>query len=192
MTAWEWRAASTFWFIGKEILMCMTCRVEKLVSLVPQDAFKVFTRTKEGQLQSVFVPTFKPGLVYPPNERIRVDTEEANFFAFENFKEAISIARQGRRRWNMVQGDLIVLPVTLHEIVATGKYHVESDDPQCLDGYYPAFEAKEIVVHDTEETRNAFHDAVLAQWFSMSKYTMSRIEKESIVARIPYLAEFVK
>lgn len=174
--------------------MCMTQRVasEKLVSLVPQSAFKVFSRTKEGQLQSVFVPTFKAGLIYPPNQRIRVDTEDATFFAFENFKNAISIARQGRKRWNMVNGDLIVLPVTMHEIVATGKYHVPSEDIQCMDGYYPAFESKEIEVHDSEENRNAFYDAVLSQWLGLSKYGMSKIEKEAFAARIPHLAESVK
>jgi len=169
----------------------MTQRVvsEKPVSLVPQDAFKVFSRTKDGQLQSVFVPTFKVGLIYPPNERIRVDTEDATFFAFENFKNAISIARQGRKRWNMVNGDLIVLPVTMNEIVATGKYFVRSEDVQCLDGFYPALESKEIIVHDTEENRNAFYDAVLSQWLGLQKYSMSKIEKEAFAARIPHLAK---
>jgi hypothetical protein len=172
----------------------MTQRVisEKLVSLVPQSAYKVFSRNKEGQLQSVFVPTFKAGLIYPPNERIRVDAEDATFFAFENFKSAISIARQGRKRWNMVNGDLIVLPVTMHEIVATGKYHVPSEDIQCLDGYYPAFESKEIEVHDSEENRNAFYDAVLSQWLKTAQYAMSKIDKEAFAARVPHLAESVK
>jgi len=174
--------------------MCMTQRVasEKLVSLVPQSAYKVFSRTKDGQLQSVFVPTFKAGLIYPPNQRIRVDTEDATFFAFENFKNAISIARQGRKRWNMVNGDLIVLPVTMHEIVATGKYHVPSEDIQCLDGYYPAFESKEIEVHDSEENRNAFYDAVLSQWLKTAQYGMSKIDKEAFAARVPHLAEVFK
>lgn len=174
--------------------MCMTQRVtsEKLVSLVPQDAFKVFSRTKEGELQSVFVPTFKAGLIYPPDERIRVDTEEATFFAFKKFEDAISIARQGRKRWNMVNSDLIVLPVTMHEIVATGKYHVPSEDIQCMDGYYPAFESKEIIVHDSKENRNAFYDAVLSQWLELAKYGMSKIEKDALVARIPQLAKSLK
>jgi hypothetical protein len=174
--------------------MCMTQRKvsDKLVSLVPQSAFKIFSLNKEGQLQSVFVPTFKPGLVYPPNQRIRVDAEDAAFFAFEDFKTAVSIARQGRKRWNMVNGDLIVLPVTMHEMVATGKYHVPSEDVQCLDGYYPAFESKEIEVHDSEENRNIFYDAVLSHWLKTAQYGMSKIDKKAFAARIPHLAEVLK
>ena len=89
----------------------------------------------------------------------------------------------------MVRGDLIVLPVTLFEVVATGKYHVPSGDPQCLDGYYSAFEAKEILVHDTEETRGQFYDAVVAGYFRLAKYSMSAIDKEAFVYHMPQLAE---
>lgn len=170
--------------------MCLTQRNEVAVPEV--NGFKIFSRTKTGQLQSVFVPTFKEGLIYPSNQRIRVDTEESNFFAFGNFREAISIAREGRRKWRMVNGNLLVLPVTLYEVVAKGTYHVPSDDIQCLDGYYPAFESKEIIVHDTNETRNAFYDATLEQWLNSSRHSMSIIEKEAFTTRVPHLAAFVK
>ena len=163
--------------------MCMTCRTE--VEIAKASAFKVFTRDKEGLLQSVFRSTFKYGLKYPSNERIRVDTEEANFFAFEAFENAISIARQGRSRWDIVGGGLIVLPVTLFEVVITGQYHVPSGDSQCLDGYYPAFEAKEIEVHDTEETRDQFYDAILQGYFKYAR--MSAIEKEALIYQSPNL-----
>lgn len=166
--------------------MCLTQRKE--VEITRADAFKIFTRDKEGLLQSVFASTFKGGLKYPSNERIRVDVEEANFFALEGFKEAVSIAREGRRKWNMVRGDLIVLPVTLFEVVATGKYHVPSGDPQCLDGYYPAFEAKEIQVNDTQETRDQFYTAVVVQYFNKTKYSMSAIDKEALIHHMPHMA----
>jgi hypothetical protein len=165
--------------------MCLSSRKEVQIDKV--DAFKVFTRDNQGLLQSVFAPTFKSGLKYPSNERIRVDTDEANFFAFAEFKNAISIARQGRRRWNMVKGGIIVLPVTMYEIVAEGKYHVPSDDPQTMDGYYPAFEAKEIQLHDNQETRNAFYDEVLRQYLDLSQYSMSAIEKEAFRHRLPHI-----
>lgn len=170
--------------------MCMTGRQDCDVSEV--NGFKIFSRDNTGQLQSVFVPTFKAGLKYPPNQRIRVDAEESTFFAFEQFKHAISIAREGRRRWNMVNGDLIVLPVTMYQVVAKGTYHVHSDDPQCLDGYYPAYESKEIIVHDTQATRNQFYDATLAQWLSTAQYGMSRIDKEAFRNRVPHLADSIK
>ena len=57
--------------------MCLSQRKE--VEITKADAFKIFTRDKEGLLQSVFASTFKSGLKYPSNERIRVDVEEANF-----------------------------------------------------------------------------------------------------------------
>lgn len=80
----------------------------------------------------------------------------------------------------------------MHEMVATGKYHVPSEDIQCLDGYYPAFESKEIEVHDSEENRNAFYDAVLSHWLKTAQYGMSKIDKKAFVARIPHLAEVIK
>lgn len=165
--------------------MCMTRRKE--VEIEQVDAFKVFTRNEQGRLQSVFAPTFKSGLTYPPNERIRVDTDEATFFAFAEFRRAVGIARQGRRKWNMVRGGIIVLPVTMYEVVAEGEYHVASDDPQCMDGYYPAFESKEIQVNDSQEARNAFYDEVLRQYLDLSQYSMSAIEKEAFRHRLPHI-----
>ena len=166
--------------------MCLSGRMN--VSIPEMKAFKVFARNEKGLLHSVFVPTFKPGLKYPANERIRVDTEEANFFAFGEFKHAVSVARAGRRTFNMVKGDLIVLPVTLHEVVMSGTYYVPSGDPQCMDGHYPAFESKEIFVHDTPEARKQFYDATLSQWFRMAKHSMSAIERESVLYYMPQLA----
>lgn len=165
--------------------MCMTMKKE--VSIEEVSAFKIFTRDENGLLQSSFIPTFKEGLKYTPNERTRVDVEDATFFAFEKIHNAISIARQGRRKWNLVKGGLIVLPVTLYDVVSTGKYFVSSDDPQCMDSYYPAFESKEIVVHDSVENRNQFYDAIIRHWYVLAKLSMSKIDKEALFARFPHL-----
>ncbi len=165
--------------------MCLSMR--NSVAIPEVSAYKVFTRDAEDRLQSVFAPTFKPGLKYPANQRIRVDAEDASFFAFEQLRDAISITRQGRRRWNMVDGALIVLPVTMYEVVATGKYHVPSDDVQCLDGYYPALEAKELIVHDSDETRNRFYLEIVVDWLNSQKYSIRKVEREAICRLIPQL-----
>ena len=163
--------------------MCLTSSKE--VSIAEVNAFKVFTRDSLGLLQSTFAPTFKCGLKYPSNERIRVDEEDASFFGFALFKEAISIARAGRRKWNMVKGKLIVLPVTMYEVVTEGKYHVPNEDPQSMDGYYAAFQSKEIEVHDTKETRDDFHREVLRQHLRLSKHSMSFSEKDAVAHFVP-------
>jgi len=163
--------------------MCMTQK--NTVEIEKVSAFKIFTRNEQGTLQSTFIPTFKSELTYPPNERIRVDEQDATFFAFESFKDAIRIARQGKRKWRMVNDKLVVLPVTMYEVVTEGKYHVPSDDIQCLDGYYPAYESKEIEVHDDQNTRNAFYDQVLSQYFDLAKYSMAPIEIEAFKHYFP-------
>lgn len=170
--------------------MCLTQR--KTVEITATKAYKIFTRDKQGLLQSTFVPAFKSGLKYAVNCRIRVDDEEASFFGLEQRRHAINIAMKGRRHWNMVRGDLIVLPVTMHEVVTTGKYHVPSGDPQCMDGYYPAFESKEIEIHDDMDTRNEFYDAVLSNHLELAQYSMSGIEKEAFKHRLPHLAGIFK
>jgi hypothetical protein len=169
--------------------MCLTSRSGVYIPEV--SAFKIFTRDEDGLLQSAFSPKFKQGLKYPPNERIRVDVEESNFFAFENMNNAIHIARQGHRKWRMVKGELIVLPVTLYDVVFKGSYFVSSDDPQCLDSYYPAYESKELTVHDSKETRNQFYDVVIKHWYNLGQFGMSNIDKEALFARFPDLAPLV-
>lgn len=170
--------------------MCMT--LQQQIKLPKVQAFKVFTRDEGGFLQSAFLPAFKKGLKYPSNRQIRVNDEDVTFFAFENFKDAVTIARQGRSKWNMVAGKIIALPVTLYEVVTKGQYHVQSEDIQCCDGYYQAFESKEIIVHDTTETRNQFYDAVLSRWIGDFVCRMSQIEKEALRIRIPHLAQVIQ
>lgn len=165
--------------------MCMSYRKE--ISLSEVSAFKLFTLDFEGSLQSAFAPTFKEGLKYPSNRRIRVDNEEASFFAFKIFGEAVAIAHQGRRYWNLVTNKLIVLPVTLYEVIIEGKYHVPSEDIQCLDGYYPAYESKEIIVHDNKEVRNKFYDGILQRYFNLKFAGLSKVEKEAFQFRLPHI-----
>lgn len=182
--------------------MCL-CN-QKQVEIEQVSAFKLFSRDKKGRLQSIFRSSYNKELFYPPNERIRVDNEENNFFAFAEKKCAIgmtnrirrpfyggSLSSYRRRHWNVVGGDPIVLPVTLFEVVNKGEFHVPSIDVQTMDGYYPVFESKEIIVHDNMETRNDFYDEVLRSFFKSNKYNLSKVEKEAIKLRLPHVADYI-
>lgn len=167
--------------------MCLDTRTKCTID--QKNGFKIFTIDEDGSLQSTFRSTFVKGLKYPPNEKIRVNPEEATFFAFENIGHAITIAREGTRKWAMVSNNIIVLPVTCFEVVATGTYRKRSDDIQSMDGYYPAFEAKEIIVHDNPENRNIFQDYLIKTWISRQKHGMSKIEKDAFQNRLPQFAD---
>lgn len=151
--------------------MCMTGVQDVKIGKV--DAWKVFS-VHEGKLQPTFKNarqnadgTPKEQLFYETNKKIRVLPEEATFFAFEQFGHACRLANDGNRQrsycpdrggdgqqsWNVNNNSLVILPVTLYEVVGAGKFHYPSEDIQCMDGYFPAFEAKEIEIHDSEEVR---------------------------------------
>ena len=68
-------------------------------------------------------------------------------------KEIETFVNLFKSHFDVLNNSLVVLPVTLYEVVATGKFHRPSEDIQCMDGYFPAFEAKEIEIHDSEEIR---------------------------------------
>ncbi len=199
---------STYKFVGVILslfksgdqTMCMTSQKE--ISLTEVSAFKLFTRDLDGRLRSAFAHSFKNNLFYPSNERIRVDDESSTFFAFANKKQAIGFGSRARKtwygdsagvswRWNIVNGHVIVLPVTMFEVVREGKFHVPSGDIQTMDGYYPAFESKEIIVHDTEDIRNEFYDEILYGFFKNARYGMSAVEKEALNRRLPRFAECI-
>ena len=174
--------------------MCLTNRVNCQIDEV--NAFKIFTRNTEGNLQSAFKNAVAALLsnhpLYAVNTRIRVDNEDATFFAFESFEVATRIAMEGTRGWRFINSSLVVLPVTLYEVVSKGQFWVLSGDPQCLDGYYPAYESKEIVVHDSAENRALFQDQIIKGWFRRSSYSLSTIEKEAIRDRLPILGAHIK
>jgi len=159
----------------------MTC--EKPVEILQVEAYKIFIRNEHEELQTAFAGAFKHDLVYAPNKRIQVDDEKACFFAFKNFQHALSIVSSGIRTWRFVSDRLMVLPVTLFHVVTEGKFHVPSDDPQCMDGYYPAFESKEIKVHDNTSARSTFFDEVIVKYFKHVR--MSKIEREAFNRRLP-------
>lgn len=173
----------------------MGLTIKNNVEIEKQEAFKIFAKDKEGNLVSAFFMCLKKGLHYPSNERIRVDDEETGFFAFKDFDRAVSLAIQGKRSWSTGYGQnrhwdfstsrLIVLPVTMYEVYAQGDFHVPSGDNQVMDGYYPAFESKEIVVHDTPENVMAFHDAVIAKVIKNQRYHMTPVEKLAFETRLP-------
>ena len=169
--------------------MCLTNRVNCQIDEV--NAFKIFTRNTEGNLQSAFKNAVAALLsnhpLYAANQRIRVNNEDSTFFAFESFDVASCIAMEGTRGWRFINSSLVVLPVTLYEVVSKGQFWVPSGDPQCLDGYYPAYESKEIVVHDSAENRALFQDQIIR-----SSYSLSTIEKEAIHERLSTLGVHIK
>jgi len=158
--------------------MCLVNR--QTVKLESVDAFKVFTFNSNNELQSCFNSTFVEGLIYKPNCLISVDKPEKHFFAFEKEKDAMRIAFDGTKTWDLVNSNLIVLPVTLFDVEIKGHYQVPSDDEQCLDGYFPAFMAKRITVHvENENYLEAWNRKVVEKYFADNNYRMTRIEKQA-------------
>jgi hypothetical protein len=159
--------------------MCLTGRRE--VQLERVEAYKVFQlqpvlyrdRTlADIRFRSPFVKTDK---VFPMNRPVRVDKEDANFFAFKEFDSAKSVVCGINLMENASL--MMILPVTLHEVVAEGNMHSPSDDLQCMDGCYPAWEAKEIEVHNSFEARRKYYDAVLDRaYFHKRMYPPVRYE----------------
>lgn len=156
--------------------MCLINR--KMVADESVDAWKVFAIV-DGALESPFriARVMRPDLKYTPNVRLRVQPEDANFYAFQDITHALNIADVGGFRWNVVNDSLLVLPVTLYFVTASGLFHSPSDDPQCMDGQYPAFEAKEIVVHDTPARRAVVWQEVVNR--RLSKH-ISYIERQAL------------
>lgn len=134
--------------------MCLDCATP--TDLQSVSAFKVFGQDREGRLTSCFLGAKKSGQFYPPNQRITVDSQEASFFAFDAMESAVRIVRAGKMEWRFVDGSLLILPVTLYGTIHKGNFYVPSRDIQCMDGYYPAFTATEIEVHDSPDNRRVF------------------------------------
>lgn len=142
--------------------MCVT----RPASIEKVEAFKIFCKNDEGRLTTAFLQSYKEGLFYQTNQMIHVDNEKSSFFALKNFGEAVSLAKQGRTQWSDYNGNrivwnfknskIVVLPVTLYNVVGEGHFYVPSDDVQCLDGYYPIYESKDIVVHHSDELEMNF------------------------------------
>ena len=75
----------------------------------------------------------------------------------------------------------IILPVTLYDVVGKGRYKHRSNDAQCLNGYYPAYQGKEIVVHDSIETRKVVHRKILSFGLERLRYSvLSNMELQSL------------
>lgn len=164
--------------------MCLYQR--KDVGIPEANGWKVFSINEQGQLQSTFNNAFYKYQdaikdrypVYPANEKIRVIPEESSFFAFREFNHACNIANEARQ-WNVKNHKLIVLPVTQYEIVAEGNLWAPSNDAQVLDGYYPAYESKEILVHDSLEIRQECFMKVVLTKLERDQYRLSYLEKQA-------------
>lgn len=154
--------------------MCLTSR-EELKAPINVDGFKVFAK-ENGKLYSPFKAAhaynFKrdaSGILrgsiellpsFAVNEIVDVNPECNSFFSFEKFEDACRIANNSKL-WNVISRMLVVRPVTAINVIAVGKFHVPSEDIQCMDGYYSSFESKKLIVHDTAEIEHMINTKLL-------------------------------
>ena len=164
--------------------MCLNNRKE--VQIPQVEAFKMFV-VDNGVLKSPFKMSyyndegeFVDSPPFEPEVLIQVQPADKTFFAFQRVQDACDIANaQAYKGWNVQKFTLLVLPVTLKNVVATGTLHVPSDDPQCLDGYYPCYESKEIMVHDSPEIRRDVCQKVLIHKLEHS-HGLSYMERQAL------------
>lgn len=172
----------------------MGLSLKTAVNIEQIDGYKLFSINENGQLQSAFEGCLKQGLVYTPNVVIEVDSPNARFFCFEKMKDALSVLAGGKAKWWFAENnnEFIVLPVRMIDVDSKGKFIVHSDDPQCMDADYPAFESKRIIVFDSEENRRLYDLENIKNWFYMTKYSLKPSIKRSLIALIPELSEAMK
>lgn len=164
--------------------MCLIQSTE--VSIEQVNAFKAFSMTNDGKLQSVFNQARKPNLYYEPNKRTRVDNESESFFAFKEEKDVKFFVNSQKRslghglRWDLSPGTVIYCPVTLYEITKKGLFEIPDDDPQTLDYYCDVFEAKEIVVHYSEQILNEFYRKTVKSFIKKNLISATGTEQKAI------------
>lgn len=150
------------------------------------DAWKIFALVdNDSKLESPFIPARydkngdkKEVIPYQTNQKINVIPESETFFAFESFKDACYVANDNKifRKWNTINDRLMVLPVTLFNVTAKGLFKRPSDDFQCLDGYYPVYLSKEIIVHDSHEIRKDINKKVLAKRLEFERFSFLEVQ----------------
>jgi hypothetical protein len=173
--------------------MCLTCRCS--VNISQMAAFKIFAIDADDRLYSPFCLHRLPNTYYAPDTLIDAlpnphFTRVPVFFAFENFEHAVIIARQGANKWDMVNAPLTVLPVTLYNVVSKGTLVVRNfSHPSSTVGHthvetvahYPAFESREIIVHDSQKNRTKFYNEVGYQYWKDNKAFMGLVDQYMFV-----------
>lgn len=168
--------------------MCITQRKE--VDIAEAKGWKMFSVKANGELQSPFAGTHylnKTGELLPEfitNTKIEVIPETSVFYTFKNFEDACNVANNPRR-WNVVNNKLIIFPVVCYKICAEGNLFVRSEDEQCSDGYYPVYESKEILIHDSEEIRLDFFQKIISK--KMKQMHLSYLEKIAFQSCYPQI-----
>lgn len=168
--------------------MCLVCRRE--VDTPKILAFKIFALDKDNRLQSPFLGYRQDNLYYLPGIQLTalshpLHKESPVFFAFDQFCHAVTIARQGTRKWFVADSELTVLPVTLYNVVARGYLEVpEANDAQCLRARYPALESKKLTVHDSAVNRAKFYDEVRRQYWEENQANMGLADKCMFVRKL--------
>lgn len=148
------------------------------ISLESIKAWKLFL-INNGKLESLFVnarASVDKVVPYETNKKLKAFPETATFHAFEKFEDAFFLATEDAK-----STPKIILPVTLYDVVGKGRYKHRSNDAQCLNGYYPAYQGKEIVVHDSIETRKVVHRKILSFGLERLRYSvLSNMELQSL------------
>ncbi len=163
--------------------MCLHNRTE-LESPIPSvEGFKIFYR-KNVNLYSPFVnshinenASISLFPAFETNKVISVQPEDKTFFSFKEFKNACSVANKDFLY--VIGKTLIVRPVTAIDVVATGSFFVPSDDPQCLDGYYPSYESKKLIVHDTPEVERQINEMLVQSFIERNKWNLSYMQESA-------------
>jgi hypothetical protein len=167
--------------------MCLRNRKE-LEAPITREGFKLFAKNKSGKLYSPFATAhdFKAGTNnalklapnFPMNQIVHVNPEDRTFFSFEKFDDACRVA-SNTGKWNFIGDTIVVRPVTAIDIVVTGDFFAPSDDPQCLDGYYPSYESKKLIVHDTPEIEREINEKLVKEFVERHRWGLSYMQEEA-------------
>lgn len=165
--------------------MCLHNRKE-LESPITCEGFKLFAKNKKGELYSPFAmahnlkvdDNLQLSPSFPMNQIVHVNPEDRTFFSFEKFDDACRVASD-TGRWNFIGDTIVVRQITAIDVVATGDFYVPSDDPQCLDGYYPSYESKKLIVHDTPEIEREIYEKLVKAFIERNRWSLSYLQEEA-------------
>lgn len=118
------------------------------ISLEKVDAFKLF-KLVDNKLTS----SISGKISYEVNKRISPYINDT-FFAYKNYDDLLCFVKDRKEI-----PDLIILPVTLYNVVASGVYPVCYNDEENMVmnfSYYTVYEAKEMIVHYSQENIDIF------------------------------------
>lgn len=144
--------------------MCLDLRRE--IHIEHREAFKIFHVDGGGGISSAFKYTYcdhrrycnkinnEDLIQYKTNEMITVVPYHNTFFALVSYQDALSVVDDWCY-WSFRSKSLVVLPVTLTNVVATG-FLTRQNYHSIKEIKYESYEAKSMTIHDNEENRDKF------------------------------------